>query len=56
MIATLHRALLFALYQLTVVTGIALLPLAVAMRRVGISLPIGRLVDAVGAAYEHAGK
>lgn len=54
MIATLHRASLFALYQLTVLTGIALLPLALAARRFGVSIPIGRVVDIVGAAYEHA--
>lgn len=56
MIASLHRAFLFALYQVTVVTGIALLPLAVAAKRVGVSLPVGRAIDAVGTAYEHAGK
>ena len=54
MITTLRRASLFALYQLTVLTGIALLPLALAARRFGVSVPIGRVVDAVGAAYEHA--
>lgn len=52
MITTLRRATLFALYQLTVLTGIALLPLALAARRFGVSLPVGRLVDTVGAAYE----
>ena len=53
MITTLHRASLFALYQLTVLTGIALLPLALAARRFGVSIPIGRVVGTVGAAYEH---
>lgn len=56
MIAILHRAFLFALYQLTVAAGIALLPLALATRRVGITLPVGRVVDAVAARYEHASK
>jgi hypothetical protein len=53
MITTLRRATLFALYQLTVLTGIALLPLALVVRRFGVKLPIGRMVDAVGTAYEH---
>lgn len=55
MITTLRRASLFALYQLTVLTGIALLPLAVLARQFGVTLPIGRIVGAVGSAYEHAG-
>lgn len=51
--ARLHRATLFALYQLTLLAGIALLPLAVVARRVGLRLPIGTAVTAVGDAYEH---
>lgn len=44
MIDRLYRTLLFALYQSSVVLGIVLLPVAVAMRRVGLSLPVHRLI------------
>jgi len=43
---------LFALYQLTVLVGIALLPVALVARRAGIPLPIHRLIERLGAAYE----
>lgn len=49
-----YRHTLFALYQLTVALGIVLLPLAMVMRRAGLSLPIGRIVTVVGDAYENA--
>lgn len=49
-----QRYALFALYQLTVVLGILLLPLAMAMRRAGVPLPVGRLLTTVGEAYENA--
>jgi hypothetical protein len=52
MVSPLYRGIVFALYQLSIVLGIALLPLALAARRVGISLPLGRLVSRLGAAYE----
>ena len=49
-----HRATLFALYQLCVVIGIAALPLALATRRFGFTLPVHRLIENVGAAHEAA--
>jgi hypothetical protein len=48
----LSRITLFALYQLTVLVGIALLPFALVARRAGIALPIHRLIERLGAAYE----
>ena len=52
MATSLYRVVVFALYQLSIVVGIALLPVALAANRAGVSLPIGRLVDRLDAAYE----
>jgi len=49
---TIRRVTLFALYQLTVLFGIALLPVALVTRRLGVPLPLGRAVDSTKAAYE----
>ena len=46
------RALLFAMYQLTILVGIVLLPLSVATRRLGLTLPAGRLVETLGQTYD----
>lgn len=48
----LHRATVFVMYQLSLLTGILLLPMALAMRKVGLTLPVHRVIDRVGAAYE----
>jgi hypothetical protein len=48
----LHRATLFALYQLTLVAGIALLPLALLTRRFGVQLPIDRAILGLKERYE----
>lgn len=52
--AGIRRAALFALYQLTVALGIVLMPVALLARRAGVYLPIRRLIDALGAAYDDA--
>ncbi|WP_435358387.1 hypothetical protein [Haloarchaeobius sp. DFWS5] len=52
MIHTATRAALFAAYQLSIALGIVLMPLALAMRRFGVSLPVGELVERTGGAYE----
>jgi hypothetical protein len=52
MASTLYRATAFVLYQLTLVAGIALLPVALCTRRLGVTLPIHRLVERLGEAYE----
>lgn len=49
-----YRATLFALYQFAVALGIALLPVALLARQVGIHLPLGRLVERLGNAYDKA--
>lgn len=52
MIARLYRTALFALYQTTIAVGLLFLPFAVVMKRIGISLPIHRLIARVQRAYE----
>ncbi len=47
-----HHATLFALYQLCIAIGIVAMPLALATRQVGFTLPVHRLVESVGDAYE----
>jgi len=46
------RFTLFALYQLSILVGIALLPLSVLTRRLGLTPPAGRLVEALGDSYD----
>ncbi|WP_323677192.1 hypothetical protein [Halorubellus sp. PRR65] len=53
MIERASAAALFALYQVTIAMGIALLPLALITRRFGFTLPVDRLVEATEHAYEH---
>lgn len=50
----LYRATLLVLYQLSIALGIALLPIALLTRRVGLPIPIHRVVQRLGAAYEKA--
>ena len=50
----LHSGLLFALYQMTLVLGIALMPVAFVTSRFGFTLPIHRMVDRLGAAYDQS--
>lgn len=54
--ATVHRAALFALYQVSVALGILLLPVALVLARAGVALPVHRVVDSLGEAYEAAGR
>lgn len=48
----LQSGLLFALYQLSLMFGILLMPLAFLTSRFGVTLPVHRVVDRLGAAYE----
>lgn len=48
----LYRASLLALYQLSIFVGILLLPLALGARRLGIPLPIHRVIDRLETAVE----
>jgi hypothetical protein len=54
MIDRLRHHTLFALYQLTLVIGIAVLPLAVALDRLGLTLPMHHVVEHVGEALDDA--
>lgn len=49
----LQRATVFVLYQLSLLAGIVLLPVALLASRVGLTLPVHRVIDRIGAAYEH---
>ena len=52
MIESATRLTVFALYQLTVVFGILLLPVALAANRLGVQLPIGDLIDRMEFTYD----
>ncbi|WP_411965838.1 hypothetical protein [Haloferax sp. YSMS24] len=54
MIHRLKKNVLLAAYQLSVATAIALLPIALAARRMGVTLPMHRLIETTGNAYERA--
>jgi len=54
MLTRARRTLLMGLHQLTVTTGILLLPVAILARRIGLRLPAGRFVDATTEACENA--
>jgi hypothetical protein len=54
MIRKAYAALLLALYQFSILLGILLLPVALVARRAGVELPMDRLIDRVGTAYENA--
>ena len=54
MIERLRRTTLFAAYQSALVLGIVTFPLALLTERLGMTLPIGRLVDRLGEAHERA--
>ncbi|SFB96258.1 hypothetical protein SAMN05444422_103256 [Halobiforma haloterrestris] len=54
MISRVYRATLFALYQLCIVVGILAMPLAVAARQAGVTLPIHQVLGNVEDAYEAA--
>jgi len=54
MIERLYTTATFVAYQVSIVLGIALLPVALAARRAGISLPVGRLVERTSEAYARA--
>ena len=52
MITSVYRATLFALYQLCIVIGILVMPLAIAAQQAGVTLPIHRVLANVEKAYE----
>jgi len=54
MVARLYTAALFALYQLTLLLGILLLPVAMITERFGLRLPMDRVVSGLNDAYAQA--
>lgn len=54
MTSRVYRATLFALYQLCIMVGIVAMPLAIAARQAGLTLPIHRVLADVEEAYETA--
>ena len=52
MVSRPYKATLFALYQLSLLVGIAVLPVAVVASRAGVELPIHRIITRLGEAYE----
>lgn len=50
----LYRATVFAVYQLSLLVGIALLPVALLTRHVGVHLHVGKLVERTRARYDRA--
>ena len=54
MFDTARRIGLLAAYQLAVVLGIVLMPVALFARTLGVRLPVGDLVATLGEAYDRA--
>lgn len=52
MATSLHRATVFTLYQLSIIFGIAFLPVALAANQIGVSLPVDKLLTRLKTAYE----
>jgi hypothetical protein len=50
----LHRLTVLVLYQLTLLTGILLLPVALLTQRLGVHLPVDKAVTNVKQSYERA--
>jgi len=50
----LYRATAFALYQLSLIVGILLLPIALVTSKIGFIPPVHRVVDRANNAYERA--
>ncbi|WP_255196010.1 hypothetical protein [Halorarius litoreus] len=48
----LRRAVLLTLYQLSLITGVLLLPLALVARRVGVTVPFDRIIQRLDAALD----
>ncbi|QZA89334.1 hypothetical protein K0C01_04105 [Salinarchaeum sp. IM2453] len=54
MIERAYRLGLFTLLQASIVVGIALMPIALALSRLGITLPINRAIELLDEAHEDA--
>lgn len=47
-----RRTTLFVAYQLTIMLGILTMPIALALRRVGLTIPLHKVVESIERAYE----
>lgn len=54
MLDDLRRGATFLLYQIALAVGIVAMPVALGARRLGLTLPIGRLVETAERAYRSA--
>jgi hypothetical protein len=54
MLSEVRRLALFAVYQVAVALGILLMPVALVAGKAGVALPVDRVVDALGRAYDDA--
>lgn len=54
MTTRLYQYALLTAYQFALVLGIAMLPVALLTRRVGVTPPVDPLIERLGAAYEDA--
>lgn len=52
MIERLQSIVVFALYQLSIAVGIAMLPVALLARRLGLRVPLNRVLDGIEGVYE----
>ena len=50
----LHRVGLAVLYQVTLLVGIVLLPVALVARRIGVGVPYHRFLESLKGAYDRA--
>lgn len=55
MASRLHRTFVAAAYQLSLLAGILLMPVALLARQIGVPLRIDRVLRRLGEAYERAG-
>ncbi|WP_435184419.1 hypothetical protein [Halobellus sp. EA9] len=54
MIEDLHRGVALVLYQTTLLLGILAMPIALAARRLGLTLPVRPLIESAERTYERA--
>ncbi len=56
MLDDLRRGAAFVAYQLVLAVGILAMPVALGARRLGLTLPIRRLVESAGRAYRNGSR
>jgi len=56
MLDDLRRGAAFVLYQITLAVGILAMPVALGARRLGLTLPVRRLVESAGRVYRNGSR